>query len=175
MDHCAQLLDRTVYLFQPLITLVILAAWCVGAFAAIRARKRKPALRWWLVSVAAGLVFVGLVTGEGTVVNYIRQAALRDILPRLSCAIESVEVNGSLFSKPDALLYALRGMHETIGHHSHPTTRYHVLIQTSCGPLALELGRDSDDSNEYWVFYPGLHSTQVNAVGHSFTDVLDGH
>lgn len=175
MDHFAHLLDRTVYALQPVIILVVLAAWCIGVFAAIRARKRKPAYPWALLFAAAGIVFMGTIMGEFAVADYIRQAALSEILPRLSCGIESVELNGSLFSKPDALLNALRGLHETIGHHSHPTTRYHVLVQTSCGPLALELGRDSDDSNEYWVFYPGFYSTQVNAVGHAFTDALDGH
>lgn len=41
-------------------------------------------------------------------------------------------------------------------HHSHPTKRIRVDIRTDVRDLRLELGRDSENLQEYWVFYPEL-------------------
>lgn len=75
---------------------------------------------------------------------------------------------------PTRLFVVLRDMHDTMGHHSHPTTRYRLFLTTSRGPLELQLCRDSQDPHEYWVFYPGFDSTKMNDIGHVFTNALDG-
>jgi hypothetical protein len=100
-------------------------------------------------------------------------AAMKEISPRLTSRIESVGVDRIQMSDATALVGALRAMHGTIGHHSHPTRKYHVLLNTERGYLTLDLGRDSGDAHEYWVFYSGFHATSLNAVGHAFTDALD--
>ncbi len=100
-------------------------------------------------------------------------AALTEIGPILSGNIQSVTVNGHSADRADDLVNALRTMHSTMGHHSHPTDNFQVRLKTTSGQLELNLARDSTDPHEYWAFYPGFNSTTNNAVAHVFTDTLD--
>ena len=99
--------------------------------------------------LAAGLVFVGIIGAEFALVEFVEYAALREIDPQLSGEIDSVTVNGTPIANVGPLVEALRNMHRTIGHHSHPTTRYHVVLTTSRDSLPLDLERDSGDPHEY--------------------------
>jgi hypothetical protein len=174
MDGLAHLLDRTVYPLQPFIVIVALIAWGVGVVSVIRNRIKKSTKRFPRSFVAAAIVFTSIIGLEFALVDFVKREALTEIAPRLSNQIESVSVNGARIGKSDLLVEALRNMHGTIGHHSHPTASYQVLLTTSRGSLQLDLERDSQDPHEYWVFYAPFHITRLNDVGHAFTDALDG-
>lgn len=124
--------------------------------------------------IVAAAIFVGITLGEVVLITMIKVAALKEIAPMLSGPIVSVSIDGTRMSDATALVGALRKMHEPlIGHHSHPTKRYQVVLDTPRGYLTLDLGRDSGDPHEYWVFYPGFHATTSNAIGHAITDAID--
>jgi hypothetical protein len=140
----------------------------------IDSRRKSPPNRWRRSSLISAIVFVGIIGGELAVAAVIKHAALEEIGSQLSCPVESVAVDGVRINGSGRLMNAIRNMHGTIGHHSHPTKRYHVSIGTSCGQLHLDFARDSQDPHEFWVFYPGFYSTRLSDIGHAFTDVLDG-
>jgi hypothetical protein len=117
---------------------------------------------------------MGIIGTEFALSEVIQSGAIEEIHPRLNSQIEIVKINGSNFQKVHEIVDALRNMHSTLGHHSHPTTNYEVSLLTAAGPLTLDLRRDSDDPHEYWVFYPGFFATRLQDVGHAFTSALDG-
>jgi hypothetical protein len=177
MPNFVHSLDRIIYPLQPFIILIALIVWGFAAIDQISAiRSRMPGSPQWVSRkfIASALVFVGIIGGEFAVATIIKLAALNEIRPKLSADVEAVSLDNVPFERTDGLVTALRNMHDTMGHHSHPTTRDRLLVKTSRGPLGLELRRDSQDVHEYWVFYPEFNSTKMNDVGHVFTDALDG-
>ena len=86
-----------------------------------------------------------------------------------------VLIDGKAADKPGDILSVLKKTRWIYPHHSHPTKRINVQISDESRSLLLSLGRDSDDSREYWVFYPKYWITSGNAVGRIVTPVLDGY
>ena len=86
-----------------------------------------------------------------------------------------VYVNHEPVSDADAekIVSALRQTSSVLGHHSHPTKRIRVDINSEKGNITLELGRDSQISEEYWVFYPKYSLTSTNEIGRITTPVFD--
>ena len=119
------------------------------------------------------LSFATIIGLEFAFAAFGKFAALREIRPIVNERVLSVSVNGVQMAFPANLLQALREMRDPIGHHSHPTDRFRVRITTTNSSLTLDLGRDSHNPNEFWVFYPGFHSTELNDVGRVFTDALE--
>ena len=77
----------------------------------------------------------------------------------------TVYVNEQQVHDPEKLISALREIRPYEAHHSHPTKRINVLIRTDERDLRLELGRDSDNPEEYWVFSLGLVSdTEIGRI-----------
>jgi hypothetical protein len=85
----------------------------------------------------------------------------------------TVYVNGQRISSPEEVLAALKGLAWYSAHHSHPTTRIEVDVMSSRGNLALELGRDSDNPREYWVFSQRQGITSNNEIGRITTSAFD--
>jgi hypothetical protein len=177
MHSFIHMADKTVHSLQPVFILIALGGWAlamVGQISAYRSRKPgspRPISRKFIVGV---LVFAGTIGGEFAISAVLKSAALDEISPKLSADIEAVTVNGAPFDKTRDLIAALRDMHTTMGHHSHPVASYRLFLRTSRGPLVLQLCRDSEDLHEYWVFYPEFYSTKSNDVAHVFTAALDG-
>jgi len=177
MHHFAHLVDRTVNSLQPIFILIALGGWAVALVGQISAyRSRKPGAPRPISGkfIVGMLVFAGVIGGEFAIGGFLKSAALDEVKPKLTANIEAVTINGTRFDKTSEFFAALRNMHSTMGHHSHPTTRYRLFLTTSQGPLELQLCRDSQDPHEYWVFYPGFDSTRKNDIGHVFTNALDG-
>jgi hypothetical protein len=164
-------------LFQPILILIAMIGWVlavVGQISAICSRKpgsRRPISGKF---IAGMLIFAGIIGGEFAIDGLIKSAALEEIRPKLTSNIEAVTVNGTLFDRSNGLIADLRAMHDSFGHHSHPTSGYQLILKTSRGPLLLQLCRDSQNPHEYWVFYLEFYSTKSNEVGRVFTDALDG-
>lgn len=169
MPDFAHFVDALFYRLWPALIVAALIAWGVGLLGYVSGSQ--VGRRRFFASM---FVFAGIIGGFFAVSAFIKHAALSEIKPRLSADVERVTVNGSDVNNGPAVIDAIRGMHDVIGHHSSPTIRYRISIETSRGPLTLLLRRDSQDSREYWVYYTGFHSTQSNALGHVFTPIFDG-
>jgi hypothetical protein len=84
-------------------------------------------------------------------------------------------VNGKVPQHPVQILGAIRLLHEVVGHHSHPTSAIHVVVTCRQGNIALQLQRDSDEPQEYWVFYPAYYSSAHNELGRIETALFDAY
>ncbi|MBA2340390.1 MAG: hypothetical protein H0V88_08340 [Pyrinomonadaceae bacterium] len=71
------------------------------------------------------------------------------------------------------IIPALSSIADQLAHHSHTTTRIRVEIESGNRVLRLELGRDSDRPQEYWVFYPDYGVTSDNEIGRITTHAFD--
>lgn len=85
-----------------------------------------------------------------------------------------VYVNTQPVGDPDEMISALREITPYWAHHSHPTKRIQVYIQSDERNLTLELGRDSDTPREYWVFVPEK-SGFTNEIGRITTSAFDAY
>lgn len=86
----------------------------------------------------------------------------------------TVSINGREVSNAAEVLSTLRELHDVPEHHSAPSTRFSIDIR---GPksVALVVARDSRDSHEYWVFYPGSMITRHNEIGRISTSAFDAY
>jgi hypothetical protein len=73
----------------------------------------------------------------------------------------------------DKIISALKQIAPYSAHHSHPTKRIPVAIRTDVRDLALELGRDSDNPQEHWVFYVEHSATANSEIGRITTSAFD--
>jgi hypothetical protein len=84
-----------------------------------------------------------------------------------------VYVNSQPVRDPDRIINALQQVASQPAHHSHPTKRIRIEIESEERKLILKLGRDSGYRQEYWVFYPKYHATSDNEIGRITTPVFD--
>lgn len=84
-----------------------------------------------------------------------------------------VYVNQQEVPEPDKMVSALKELAPYWAHHSHPTKRIRLLIRTDVRDLTLELGRDSDNPQEYWIFYPEHDLTSNNEIGRITTSAFN--
>ncbi len=85
----------------------------------------------------------------------------------------TVSVNQDRAADAGEVVSALKGIASYWAHHSRPTRRIRVEIRSSQGDLTLELGRDSGNPQEYWVFMPEHGVTSNNEIGRITTPVFD--
>lgn len=65
----------------------------------------------------------------------------------------AVYINQRPVSNRNEIISTLKNVSHQLGHHSHPTKRISVDVKDERGNLSLELRRDSEIPQEYWVFY----------------------
>jgi hypothetical protein len=101
--------------------------------------------------------------------------ARRDALNFLQSLPENytVYVNQQQVHDPDKMISSLKEIAPYWAHHSHPTTRIRVDVRSDARNLTLELGRDSDNPQEYWVFYSAHSVTADNEIGRITTSAFD--
>jgi hypothetical protein len=87
----------------------------------------------------------------------------------------TVTANGAPVSHPSTLVAALHSAASVLGHHSHPTKTIHVRVEANGQAITFNLGRDSQNPQEYWVFYPKYRVSSMNEIGRITTDALDGY
>jgi hypothetical protein len=84
-----------------------------------------------------------------------------------------ITVDGRPAANPPAILVELTKIASLPAHHSSPTKRLRIEIHYGSKSLVLDLGRDSGDPQEYWVFYPAFHVTSFNEIGRLRTSAFD--
>ena len=105
--------------------------------------------------------------------SYARRDAL-NFLQNLSGGYQ-VYVNEQEARDPDKMISSLKQVAPYWAHHSHPTKRIRVDIRTAARDLTLELGRDSDNPQEYWVFYVDDGIASQNEIGRITTPAFDAY
>jgi hypothetical protein len=152
------------------------------AFVVVRDVRRAPAIqnpatRIVNMPVKSVMLFFGGIGIGMSLTNWMgnraRDEALRFIeaLP----SSHSVVVNGRVVPEDTGLLEALKSTGRVMAHHSHPTNMIHVSVEGNGRQMRLNLGRDSSDAQEYWVFFPEYRVTSMNEIGRIRTNALDGY
>ena len=85
-----------------------------------------------------------------------------------------VSINNEVIRKPQTVIDDLRKLATVSAHHSHATKRIRIAIKDNDQGLVIDLGRDSQLPQEYWVFYLGYRHTYVNEVGRITTSLFEG-
>jgi len=114
----------------------------------------------------SAMVFFALVAAtillDGLVVAHARSVVARALS---AATTPRVLVNGQEPNDQAAVLAAVRSLESGLGHHSHPLDPIHIEIISSAGSVALEMGRDSERPDEYWVFMPRYWATKTLEIG----------
>jgi hypothetical protein len=113
------------------------------------------------------------------VIGGIKSSSLRNtvkaFLNDVSAEVK-VKVNREWFNNPKEIVEVLKKVQPLPAHHSHSTTPIHIEVINDTRSLSIELGRDSQRPQEYWVFYPALFSfTTKIEIGGIVTDLFDGY
>lgn len=86
----------------------------------------------------------------------------------------TVSINNEVIRKPQTVIDELRKLAALPAHHSYATKRIRIAIRDNDQGLVIDLGRDSQLPQEYWVFYLGYRHTYVNEVGRITTSLFGG-
>jgi len=87
----------------------------------------------------------------------------------------AVRVNGELVANPKGVVSELKKVAPMVAHHSRTIKTIKVEILNTTYQLVLELGRDSDFPQEYWVFYPKHGWAFYDEIGRINTDLFDDY
>ena len=137
----------------------------VNSLVAVQAGFPSKSVSFFVLSILTAVAAANIVTtyARHDAVNFIRSLSGNYV----------VYVDGRQIRDSDDLTSALKEIAPYWAHHSHPTKRIRVEIRDDVKELRLELGRDSDNGQEYWVFYPELGVTSNNEIGRITTSALD--
>ena len=137
----------------------------VNKLVAVRSGFPTKSVGFFLISTLTVVVVASVMT------TYARHDALK-FIQSLSGNF-TVYVNQQQVRDSDKIISALKEIAPYWAHHSHPTKRIRVDIRSDVRDLTLELGRDSDNLQEYWVFYSEHGVTSNNEIGRITTSAFD--
>jgi hypothetical protein len=175
-----QRLDDTILLLTPIPFVgMLLAVLCAIIFVAKgwwRSDRKSPFV-WKLSVVAVVVCFVvpiQLMFMAGGAIQKAVRTEVNNCLNNLS-SDSAVTINTEPAKNSEAVIRELATLSAIMAHHSHPTDRISVIITDGDTSLVLELARDSEIPDEYWVFYPGYQSSASNEIGRIRTNVFDDY
>jgi hypothetical protein len=161
---------------------ISLIAFPFAAFVILRDVRRAPALqnpatRVVNFPVKSLMLFFGGIGIGMSLTNWMGNRARVEALGFINAlpSSHSVVVNGRVVPEDTGLLEALKSTGRVLAHHSHPTNMIHVRVEGNGREMRLNLGRDSSDPQEYWVFDPEYRVTSMNEIGRIRTNALDGY
>jgi len=138
----------------------------VNRLIAVRSGFPARSTGFFVISIVTALLAATIMT------TFARREALRFI--KSLSGNYTVYVNTQPVGDPGKIVSALSEITPYWQHHSHPTKRIQVYIQSDERNLSLELGRDSDTPQEYWVFIPE-QSGSSNEIGRITTSAFDAY
>ncbi len=123
-----------------------------------------------LLSIVVCASFVSIFAIDGIV----KAEARHEVFSYLN-GLETAEVsiNGERVTDPEGVLDMLRSMYGYWAHHTHPQGRILIDIRSDRGELVIRLGRDSGRPDEYWVYYPNYHVSDIDEIDRIRTSLLD--
>ncbi len=173
-DSIVHLLDQVMY-FVFVIPFVVFPFMAFNLVRYQSSTRRGSAVSRRFPVISIGLFAVPILL-VFAVVNVISAAARSEVRTILDGAEDAeVSINGVVVADPAPVLNALRSMTWMSAHHSFPTTRVHVVVRSTKGKLAVDLGRDSHQPQEYWVFYPGYGATTTNEIDRIVSSAFDAY
>jgi hypothetical protein len=135
------------------------------------------ATRWEYIPAKSAIVFVASIAIGMFLTQVVGSHARSKALTFLQSlpSPHTVLANGLPVKDDTKLLAALKRTHFVIGHHSHPEKMIRLKIEAAGSVMNLTLGRDSQDPNQYWVFFPDYRTSLMNEIGRIDTAALDSY
>jgi hypothetical protein len=140
--------------------------------------QRPTALqRWESMPKKSMMLFGGSIILNILLSTVVSAFAQRDVLAFLTALTgpHNVTVDGRAMMNEGTIISDLKAVHYTIGHHSHPTAMLQLSIKADTGHLELNLGRDSGEPQEYWVYVADPKYKAGSDIGRIVTKALDGY
>jgi len=151
------------------------APWMFINFLRFRRAQRNPAtasVRFPWISTTLFLGPILFTSFAGSILAFHERHRVLEFLNNPG-ADATVIVDGIKSGNADEVLSVLKNLAPLAAHHSNPTETLVIDIRSNRGELHLNLGRDSGDRHEYWVFSPAYWSTTRNEIGRLKTPVFD--
>lgn len=117
----------------------------------------------WYFRLSCAVAALGCI-GALVIFTCIRMGANADIEAKVESGVIGMTLDGEIVENPATFVRALASACSTLERRSHPTSRHAVTISTRAGPLELQIGKDSEISDEFWIFYPRFRLTRENEV-----------
>jgi len=124
-----------------------------------------------VIGFIAPILAISLLSGIMT--SYVRTDVIRFLSEANADSV--VKVENEIMPDPKPIIEQLRQVSTYAAHHTHTDKVIHVIIEAKGQTLALDLGRDSGQPNEYWVFYPCYRFTSMNEIGRITTNLFDSY
>lgn len=87
--------------------------------------------------------------------------------------VENVKIDGNAVANPNEIVTALKEVRPLPLHRSYETDLIQIELRKDSCSLLLIAGRDSQNPQEYWIFYPpGFSFTTKTHIGGIFTNIF---
>lgn len=119
--------------------------------------------------IIAACLFVvcGAFLGELTVIHVITAAARSEVATVLDAHHLDVRIEGEGPLRADGVAAALRRFDTVKPDHSDKSdARIAIDVRTERGDVRLDLSQDTEDPDNFWVFYPTYRLTRLQQIGH---------
>jgi len=129
--------------------------------------------------ISLGLIAVAasFITGLTAIISseIVQLHALKKVKYILNEPVAELKINGKEIDSINRrlVLYELRRMNKKMAHGSHTVNNIVLEVYTQRDTLKLEIGRDSQIENEYWIFWDRYHSTAKNEFARVRTELFE--
>jgi len=157
----------------PFLIFLVIGAILVGGCYAVYLRIKRNILGSFgilLGTIAFGSCIFALIL-------IVQSAARKEVRAAVADTREGTRelmIDGVKIKDPEPYLRAFDKMKWfMVGHHSHPIPpTIEVSFVRKDDTVRLQLERDSDRKNEYWVYFPKYRTHQDNEVGRIYTGLF---
>ena len=168
LDHCIVCV-RNVFLVSLLLFVV---AGVLGLLSARKShsRRQQHIVKLWLIAFL--LCFL-----SGFQLPLIGSVLCRKARREVLSALENIDVTTATLTldslpplRNSPLLPDIKATRFVWAHHTYAINIVTCEISDSNTRLLLRIGRDSTNTNEYWVFYPKYKFTRKNEIGRFYSE-----
>ena len=167
-----------IFLTSIISVIIALPLWIIFAWPIWASKSKEPPVRWREIIADISTVFflcgvlIGMVAAATS-----EDIAKSEVINKLKSFPDDcrISINGDPIRNPKDLLSTLRSIDDLPAHHSSPTKKIQIDVSDNQSKIVLSLARDSNDPEEYWVFYPKHSITKSNEIGRIKTALLDGY
>lgn len=99
---------------------------------------------------------------------------VRNLLGKLSLKTK-VMIDGKMSNKPQSIIEKLKKVTPLLAHRSHDINRINIVIEDGDKKININMGRDSENPDEYWIYYPKYKYSTKQEVGRIRTSLFDDY
>lgn len=166
------ILDHVISVFS-VVPFIVIPFFLLGWIQYLWAKGRRE-IRW--PQRISTIFFVVPILANFALTSILAAQARLEVQRYLVQAHDAkVSIDGKQVRDSARVLQAFRGITWIPAHHSHPIRRISVVVRSEAGDLTLDLGRDSQVPEEYWVFYPAYHATSNSEIDRIASNVFNSY